>query len=95
MPPVIALQKGLDNLKGLLEEQGYKVVSMEEEATEKADAIVYTGVNEGWTGVPSITDLGDMNIGLNKGNDAILINAHGEEPGEILKLISSRLGEKR
>ena len=90
MVPIIAVQNGLSEISSFLEQHGYEVVSMEE-YMDPVDAVVYTGVDEGWTGMYSFSNMGgNLNSGGTGGT--VLVNAQGWTPEQVESMLASRVG---
>lgn len=71
MQRVIALEDGIQNLKPLLEGEGYQVIELDQN-TKSADAYIISGMDENLTG--DMTRVGD----------GFLVNARGRQAEEIL-----------
>ncbi len=71
MEKVIALEDGIQNLKPWLEEEGYQVIGLDQNANS-ADAYIISGLDENLTG--DMTRIGE----------GFLVNARGRQPEEIL-----------
>lgn len=73
----VAVEDGLSNIKEMLKEEGYNVVSLEESGS-KADAVVITGMDKDMAGYSNIL------------TEAFLIDASGRPPEEILDDLDQR-----
>ena len=71
MQRVIALEEGIQNLKPHLEQEGYQVINLDQNA-KAVDAYIISGMDENLTG--DMTRIGD----------GFLINTRGRQPEEIL-----------
>lgn len=71
MQKVIALENGIQNLKPQLEEEGYRVINLDQN-TESVDAYIVSGMDENLTG--DMTRIGE----------GFVVNAKGRQPKEIL-----------
>jgi hypothetical protein len=67
----VAVEDGLDNIREMLEDEGYRVVELDEQS-KKADAIVLTGMDEDLMGIA------DMET------EGFVVDASGRQPEEIL-----------
>lgn len=67
----VAVEDGLDNIKEMLEDEGYRVVDLDEQA-KSVDAVVLTGMDEDLMGIADID------------TEGYVIDASGRQPEEIL-----------
>jgi hypothetical protein len=67
----IAVEDGLDNIREMLEDEGYRVVDLEEQA-KNIDAVVLTGMDDDLMGI------------ANMDTEGFVIDASGRQPEEIL-----------
>jgi len=92
MPLKVAVQNGLGDIAAKLGEQGYDVVSMEEN-TAPVDVIVYSGVSNDLTGFDTVDYYGDgLSMGVESPSGVMLVNAHSHSPEQVVSLISHRFG---
>lgn len=88
----VAVQNGLGDIAARLGEQGYEVVSMEENA-EPVDVIVYSGVSNDLTGFDTVDYYGDgLSMGVNNPSGVMLVNAHSHSPEQVVSIINDRFG---
>ena len=73
MKRLIAVEEGLQNVRQMLEEEGYDVVLLDESRLEEAEAVVVSGMDENL--------LQDQSMETT----APVINAEGKNAGQILK----------
>lgn len=78
---IVAVQKGMDNMKSSLRELGHDVVDYGD-YKYPVDAIVYMGSGEGFT---MRTDVSGPAMGV------FLINAKGKTPREVDEMLKRRL----
>lgn len=67
----VAVEDGLDNIREFLQDEGYKVVDLDD-GVKSADAVVLTGMDD------DLMDIADM------ATDGFVIDASGRQPEEIL-----------
>jgi hypothetical protein len=67
----VAVEDGLDNIREMLEDEGYRVVELDEQS-KNVDAIVLTGMDEDLMGIA------DMET------EGFVVDASGRQPEEIL-----------
>jgi len=86
MPLKVAVQNGLGDIAAKLGEQGYDVVSMEEN-TAPVDVIVYSGVSNDLTGFDTVDYYGDgLSMGVESPSGVMLVNAHSHSPEQVVSL---------
>lgn len=92
MPLKVAVQNGLGDIATQLSEQGYEIVSMEEN-TAPVDVIVYSGVSNDLTGFDTVDYYGDgLTMGVGSPSGVMLVNAHSHSPEQVVSLINNRFG---
>jgi uncharacterized protein (DUF362 family) len=92
MTLTVAVQSGLAQVAGKLAQQGYRVVSMEENM-EPADVIVYSGVSDDLTVFDAVDYYGDgATMGVNSPSGVMLVNAHNRTPDDVVSLVNGRFG---
>lgn len=88
LPKKVAVQEGLNDIKGNLERLGYDVYTLQE--NNSVDAIVYMADGYDISYYNTITNMNQgVNMDENKG--AILINAKGKSIDEIEYIIENRV----
>ncbi|MDA8233605.1 MAG: YkuS family protein [Clostridia bacterium] len=87
----VAVQDSLPEIKIMLEQGGFHVVSMEH-SREPVSAVVYSGVAETWEPIPSLENYSGVDpIGRDGAMGVVLVNATGFTTQEVVKLVSHRL----
>lgn len=88
----VAIQSGLPEISENLRNQGYEVVSMEDN-TGPVDVIVYSGVSNDLTGFDTVDYYGDgLSMGVNSPSGVMLVNVHSHSPEQVVAVINSRFG---
>ena len=88
----VAIQSGLPEISENLRNQGYEVVSMEDN-TGPVDVIVYSGVSNDLTGFDTVDYYGDgLSMGVNSPSGVMLVNAHSHSPEQVVAVINSSFG---
>lgn len=88
MPKKIAIQKGLENIKGRLESLGYEIVNIN--SGESADAIIYMADGHDISYYNQMINM-DTGEDMSTNNGTLLINATGKTIEEIDYMINNRL----
>lgn len=92
MALTVAVQAGLGQVAGRLAEQGYQVVSLEENM-EPVDVVVYSGVSDDLTAFDAVDYYGDgATMGVSSPSGVMLLNAHNRSPDDVVSLVNSRFG---
>lgn len=92
MTLTVAVQAGLEQVAGKLSEQGYRIVSMEDNM-EPADVVVYSGVSDDFTAFDSVDNYGDgASMGVSSPSGVMLVNAQNRTPEEVVSLVNGRFG---
>jgi hypothetical protein len=76
---MIAVEEGLQNVRRVLEDEGYRVVELDESRIDEAEAVVISGMDENFLQDQAIETM------------APVINAEGKSADQILKELRRRL----
>ncbi len=86
----IAIQRGLEGLKGILEEKGHNVFYIGEDMV--ADAVLYNEMDTyPYYEVNNIPSATSSTLGGNTGYGALLVNVVNKSNEEILRILEKRL----
>lgn len=93
MTNVVALEPGLEELRGFLKAHGFTVVDWKED-TSAVDAVVYTGRKLESIYASTLGETADVMEASSKAPSGVLIvNAQDKTPQEVLKILTHRAYE--